>query len=140
MVTTLHLLSSQCKVSITTSFINQYTYNSNLLFLSSAVPQFRVNPIARSIQLIGESIELNCSSFAVPPANITWLKDGRLLDVSDSSVEVSSSIEDSITLSQLSLNNLGFADTGLYSCKATNDLVSEQSTNSTDAEIIVNSE
>lgn len=74
-------------------------------------------------------------------SNITWFKNGIDLDFSDVSVTISTRVEEEfMTFSELTVTNMTFADTGSYFCMAVNNLVSVQSTNSTSAEIIVNSE
>ena len=97
---------------------------------------FTVNPINVSVMLLGERIQLNCSSFAIPVSNITWFKDGSLL--SDTLVNTSVQ-QNQVTVSQLTITNLTFIDAGSYHCMAVNDLVSEQRTNSTQSQLVVNS-
>lgn len=92
-----------------------------------------------AVLVIGDSVQLNCSSFAVPLPNITWLMNGSVLDLS-MSVQVSSTIEGQFnTFSELTLSQLSFNNTGSYSCMATNELASVQSSTSSSALIIVNS-
>lgn len=93
-----------------------------------------------AVLIIGDSVQLNCSSFAVPLSNITWLMNGSVLDYSSMTVQVSSTIEgQSNTFSELTLSQLSFNDTGSYSCMATNELASVQSSISSSAVVIVNS-
>ena len=84
-------------------------------------------------------MQLNCSSFAVPVSNITWLKDESVLDLSDQSITVVASVQEQVTFSELTISNLDFINTGSYSCMAVNELVSKQYSNSTLSQIIVNS-
>ena len=98
-----------------------------------------MNPVGVSVLLIGETVQLNCSSFAVPVSNIIWLKDESVLDLSDQSITVIASVQEQVTFSELTISNLGFINTGSYSCMAVNELVSKQYSNSTLSQIIVNS-
>ena len=98
------------------------------------IPVFVMDP-NDTVQLVGDSVTLSCSAYAVPAPSIVWLKDGLPLP---SSAIVTSSVVGTTTSSSLFLSLLQFSDTALYSCNASNELVSKQSTTSASALLTVN--
>ena len=102
------------------------------------VPRFRRPPVDK-VQLIGENVTILCSAYAVPAPNITWLKNRVPIDLNIQAVTAVYSTESHVTNSQLTILSLNFSDTGEYSCMASNNLVSVQTTNSSVATLTVNS-
>lgn len=102
------------------------------------IPQFRRPPVDK-VQLIGENVTLLCSAYAVPAPNITWLKNRVLIDLNLQAITTVFNTKGHVTNSQLTILSLNFSDTGEYSCMASNNLVSIQTTNSSIATLTVNS-
>ena len=113
-----------------------------VLFISSPSS---VHPVILSfsfdaIGIATEQATLQCSVFASPRPNITWLRDNSKVDLSDPLVGVQETPYGSFQLnSTLLLSNLAFNNSGDYVCRGSNDLVSPLVTDSAPSSFTVNS-
>ena len=102
-------------------------------FSFAVIPVFISDP-NDATQLVGDNVTLSCSAYAVPAPSIVWLKDGVPL----SNEIITSNVVGANTSSSLFLSLLQFSDTANYSCNASNELVSVQSSTSAIALLTVN--
>ena len=101
----------------------------------AVIPVFITDP-NNITQLVGDNVTLFCSARAVPPPSIVWQKDGVPLPSDDEMV--TSNVVGVNMSSSLFLSLLQFSDTAGYSCMASNELVSVQSSTSAIAFLTVN--
>ena len=112
------------------------------MFVSSllVIPRILQSP-NNTIGLFANTSTLLCSAFGSPVPDIDWLMDGIELNLPDPHIAVTNDQEaEFVTTSYLKFTNLSFGNTGMYICRASNNLDSLQRTNSSIARLIVNRE
>ena len=111
-----------------------------LFSLPAVIPRIVQGPVS-TIGLFANTSGLFCSAFGSPVPTIDWLMNGNVVDLSDPFIAFKSDQEAEFnTSSHLNFANLSFGNAGNYICRASNDLVSVQQTNSSIAILTVNRE
>ena len=81
-------------------------------------------PMNHTVANIGENIDFTCSAFGTPMPDITWYKDGVLLNTRTANIttETTTTIggPPSLLISLLVLEDLQLADNGEYGCHISN--------------------
>jgi hypothetical protein len=117
----------------TCSVDNIHGNDSSSAYLSvQVIPQFLEEPV-NNTKLVGDNVTMSCSAYGIPVPSITWLKDG--VPITDPSSVTS--ISGRISSTRLLLASLNFSDVAGYSCIASNNLVSLQTTNSSTATLTI---
>ena len=111
-----------------------------VFLLPAVIPKIVQSPVS-TIGLFANTSGLFCSAFGSPVPTIDWLMNGDVLDLSDPYIAFTSDQEAEFTTSAyLNFAKLSFGNAGNYICRASNDLVSVQRTNSSIAILTVNRE
>ena len=77
-------------------------------------PTFLVTPTSQAV-VVGADVTLECSANGLPQPSITWLKDGRQLEMSHLDTRYGKTGQGSLTIRQVELG-----DEGGYQCRAEN--------------------
>ena len=77
-------------------------------------PTFLVTPTSKAV-LVGGEVTLECSANGLPQPSLTWLKDGRQLEMSHLDTRYSKTGQGSLTIRRVELG-----DEGGYQCRAEN--------------------
>ena len=76
------------------------------------LPKINTGPPASLTTIEGNNASLPCSASGIPKPTITWYKNGQALDSANYDADSG----------MLTLNNIHFADQGVYKCEARNFL------------------
>ena len=132
--------------SVHTVYVSIYheSYHfSNMLFqlvsLNIEFPEIVINPQNSSIPAGGVA-RFNCSATGFPLPDIMWMKDGvAISQLNDNrfSTEMTTFMDELLSVSVLTLDRPDLTDNGLYSCNASNQLRLFDVTTSESAELFV---
>ena len=75
-------------------------------------PVFRRTP-ERTTAHLNDTVILNCSAFAIPPADYIWTRDEQQVDIDGVRVQLDNG--------SLIINTLSRSDAGQYVCRASNE-------------------
>ena len=79
------------------------------------------SPVDSTANITQTTIPFICSAHGIPPPDISWFKDGSLLDPSTYDITDTVNRTSSVTNSVLVLNSLVVSSAGEYVCNASND-------------------
>ena len=82
------------------------------MFKYPDLPKINTGPPASLTTIEGNNASLPCSASGIPKPTITWYKNGEALDSANYDADSG----------MLTLNNIQFADQGVYKCEARNFL------------------
>ena len=101
------------KYQITNQHGNEYPFNCNVtIFADPYVKDFE-----KSKNLIeDENMQLQCSVLGYPKSIVTWYKDGKVLNASDS--RITKEPLNGYLNGKLKINSVEFSDAGIYTCSA----------------------
>ena len=100
------------------------TYVNGFLFLLTVGPRFIVNPTARQDIVINGTFMLHCSAEGFPGPSIWWYMSDKIITVGVTSVAEPINVNNST----LTISNVGFNDSGVYYCRAVNNVTLVTST------------
>ena len=113
----MHHLNSNCKsIQVRHSIFYQTLWFISLSTENTSIFEF---PVDRTAD-ISETVSFVCSASGIPLPDISWYKDGSLLDNVTNNITETFNGTSSIT-SVLMLDNLVLSSAGEYSCNASND-------------------
>ena len=78
---------------------------------------FLEHPVSTVI-FVGENATLSCSAVGFPAPNISWIRDGGVVEESVG-IETTTSSNDTQTQSVLTITNASVTLTGVYHCRST---------------------
>lgn len=100
----------------------KYTFEEFFFYTELAVcspaeaskPRFLIHPISREITATGQHTNFSCQAFGIPRPVITWFKNNR-------SVPKDNRIQETKSLSVLTVDSVEPQDQGSYWCEANSD-------------------